>query len=150
EGLLQWRRLVVNVRLVEVDVVRLEAAERLLDRAKDVGPGEPLVGGAPFDPDLGGEDGLVALAACFVPVAEDGLGLAALVARRPARVDVRCVDQVEARIDAGVEQAERGRLVGGPAENVAAEGQRPDLYPRVSELARCHVPSPPGARAGFA
>ena len=44
----------------------------------------------------------------------------------PARVDVGGVDEVEAGVDEGVEQRERGRLVGRPAEHVAAEAERRD------------------------
>ena len=76
------------------------------------------------------------LPVCLQPLADDRLGLAALVARDPARVDVGRVDQVEAGLDEGVEQLERGRLVGGPAEDVAAEGERPDLGAGLAEMAR--------------
>src|SRR4051812_29585866 len=57
-------------------------------------------------------------------MADDGLRLAARMARHPARVDVRGVDEVEAEVHEAVEDREGGFLVGGPAEDIAAEAER--------------------------
>jgi transposase len=78
-------------------------------------------------------------AARVQPLADNGLGLAALVARGPARVHVGGIDAVEARADEGVEQLERGALVGCPAEYVTAEDQRRDLQSGFSEGTLLHV-----------
>ena len=78
------------------------------------------------------------------PVADDRLGFAALVARHPARIDVRGVDEVEARLDEGVEQLEGRRLVGGPAEHIAAKSEWRDIQSRFPELAFDHTNLPSG------
>ena len=69
------------------------------------------------------------------PGAQHGLRLAALVAGRPARVDVGGVDEVAAGLDVGVEHRLRRLLVRRPAERVAAETERGDLQPGATE--RC-------------
>src|SRR5205823_14941319 len=86
----------------------------------------------------GGEDDAVALAALAEPLAEDGLRLAAGVARHPARVHVSGVDEVHAGVDPGVEQAERHRLVDRPAKDVAAEADARYLESRAAERASVH------------
>jgi hypothetical protein len=76
--------------------------------------------------DLGDDDDLVPVLAALHPLADDRLGLAALVARHPARIGVGRVDGVQPGRDETVEQLERGLLVGGPAKDVAAQNQRRD------------------------
>src|SRR5205085_10457002 len=88
--------------------------------------------------DLGGDDHLVAAAALPDPAADHGLRFAARVPGRPPRIHVRRVDEVEARVDPRIEQRERGALVGGPAEHVAAEAKRRDLEGRAAQLAVFH------------
>src|SRR3546814_13434898 len=61
------------------------------------------------------------------PAADDGLGLAAAVARHPGGVRIGGIDGIEAVFDEGVEDVEAGGLVQGPAEDVAAQDQRGDL-----------------------
>ncbi|KAG1274334.1 hypothetical protein G6F64_015154 [Rhizopus arrhizus] len=70
---------------------------------------------------------LVALAAAGKPFADQRFGFAALVARDPARIDVGGVDEIQARVDQGVQQRVRAGFVDGPAEDVAAEGEWGDL-----------------------
>jgi hypothetical protein len=60
------------------------------------------------------------------PFADDRLGIAALVAGNPGGIDVGGIDRIEARIEEGVENPEGGLLVGGPAEDIAAENDRRD------------------------
>jgi hypothetical protein len=69
------------------------------------------------------------------------------VARDPHGVAVRGVDEVSAPVDVGVERRERGAVVGGPAEDVAAQAQRVYVETGVGELrdalrlaARCQAP----------
>ena len=54
----------------------------------------------------------------------------------PGRVGVGGVDEVAARGGVRVEHGEGLRLVGGPAEDVAAEGEREDLEVGRAELAK--------------
>src|SRR3546814_3153096 len=61
------------------------------------------------------------------PAADDGLGLAAAVARHPGGVRIGGIDGIEAVLDEGVEDVEAGGLVQGPAEDVAAQDQRGDI-----------------------
>ena len=78
------------------------------------------------------------LALALSQLADDRLRLAAGVARHPARVHVGGVDEVEAGVDERVEQRKRGGLVGGPAEHVAAEGERRDLEAGSAERTKAH------------
>src|ERR1019366_10734431 len=88
--------------------------------------------------ELGGDDHLVAVTARLHPGADYRLGLTARVAGNPAGIDVRRVDTVETGADEGVQDGEGGRLVGRPAEHVAAEDQRRDLEARAAQLAHFH------------
>jgi hypothetical protein len=45
------------------------------------------------------------------PAADDGFGLAALIAFLPGGIDVGRVDESQFRLETAVEEAERGRLV---------------------------------------
>jgi len=83
--------------------------------------------------DLRRDDDGVALAALLQPLADHGLGLAPRVALRPDRIDVRGVDEIETRVGERVEQRERRRFVGRPAEDVAAERERRDRQTGTTE-----------------
>ena len=125
---------VVDVGVVEVDAVGAEARERGLGGACGSSPAR-----GPSRP--GSLPTFVAttissrLPRARHPVADDRLGLAAAVARRPGRVGVGRVDEVAAGRGVGVEHGERLRLVDRPAEDVAAEAEREDRRVRVAE--RC-------------
>src|SRR5215471_14717435 len=131
------------MRLVDIDVVGLEALEGLLDPGEDVALFEPLADARHLQANLGGEHELVATAARLQPCADDGLGLATLVARHPLGIDVGGIDGVEARANEAVEQAEGHRLVRGPTEHVAAEHERRNRDLRPAELALLHGIHPP-------
>ena len=83
--------------------------------------------------DLGGHDHAVAVAAGGHPAADDRLRLAAGVARRPSASSVGGVDEVAARRRVRVEDGEGLRLVGSPAEDVAAQAEREDVEVGVCE-----------------
>src|SRR5690606_21363950 len=122
ERLLDGRRGIVRVGLVEVDAVGLQPPQRGLDVLLGLRAADAFLafhGHA----DLGRDEHAVALAAAPQPLADDRLRLAALVPGNPGRVRVRGVDEVEAQVDEAVEDREGGGLVGGPAENVATEGE---------------------------
>ena len=124
----------VEVRVVEVDVVGAQAAQGRVGGGLDVDAGQPRVLGVLAD--LGGDHDVGAVAARLDPLADDGLGLAALVARDPRRVRVGRVEEVAAGGRVRVEHGEGLRLVGGPAEDVAAEGEREDLEVGRAKLAK--------------
>ena len=81
--------------------------------------------------DLGGDHDIVAVAPGRVPVADDRLALAPGVARHPVRVAVCRVDEVASAGNKPVEHVERGRLIGRPPENIAAENERENLQVRI-------------------
>ncbi|MNP20388.1 hypothetical protein D3C76_1129580 [compost metagenome] len=123
------------MRLVEVDVVGLQTAQRGFHGLFDVDGGEALVAVAHVHADLGGDDHLVALAGSLQPVADDGFRFAACMRGQPAGVDVCCVDAVQAGVQQRIQQAERGRFVGRPAEYIAAEYQGRNLQARLAKFA---------------
>ncbi len=96
---------VIGVRLVQVDMVGLQALERILDGALYVSGREALFVRRHLHAHLGGDDNLVALAAFLQPFADEGFRFAALVAGDPARIHVGRVDEIEAFVHETVEQA---------------------------------------------
>jgi hypothetical protein len=138
QRLLDRRIRIVAVRLVEVDIVGAEPAQRLVGCAQDVGFAETLLARRHLRADLGGNDHVGSLAAPLQPVADDGLRFPAMMARRPFGIDVGGVDEIEARVDEAVEQPEAHLLVRRPAEHVAAEAERRDEQFRFSESALLH------------
>ena len=106
------------VDLVEVDPVRAEPAQRVLDRAHDPAARAALPVGvvAHRAVELGGQDDVVA--AALQRLADDLLGL-------PAGVDVGGVDEVDAGVERGVDDADRLVVV-----RVApgAEHHRPEAH----------------------
>ena len=127
------------MRLVEVDAVGLQPAQRGLRSALHV----ILARAAAFAhvlAELGGDHDLVALAARFQPFADNGFQFAADMPRRPARIAVGGVDGVEAGIDKGVEDGERGLGVDVPAEHIAAQHQRRNADVGLAEGAECAMP----------
>ena len=114
------------VHLVEVDVVDLQAAQRVLDLADDpAARAARLVGVLVVHVavELGGQEDVVAAAlAGLQRLADDLLGLA-------AGVDVGGVDDVDAGVEGAVDDRDRLVVVGvAPrAEHHRAEGQRADL-----------------------
>jgi hypothetical protein len=59
----------------------------------------------------------------------------------PARISVGGIDGVEAGIDEGVEQRERGRLIDVLAEHIAAQHQGCDGDVGAAESAEVHPPT---------
>src|SRR5262245_52798016 len=124
--------------LIVTDVVGLQAFERVLDGAFDPGARQALAAARHLDTHLGHDHKVVAPAALAEPTSNDGLGFAALMSRHPARIDVSGVDRRQTRVDHHVEDPETGRLVGGPAEHVAAEDEWRDVKRRRAEAALLH------------
>src|SRR5579872_4084465 len=112
------------MREIEVDRLDAEPLQRRVARLFDIGRRETLLAGPHGRTDLGDDDDAVARAARLYPFADDRLGFAALVARRPGRIDVGRIDRVEAGFDEAIQQLEGPRLVRRPAEYIAAKDQR--------------------------
>ncbi len=133
ERLLPGRRRVGPVDLVEVDDVRLQPTQAVLDLLLDrLARQTALVGTRPHRaPDLGREHRLLA------PPLE---GLADDLLRLALRVDVGRVDEVDAGVERAVDDAD-ALLVAGVAplaEHHRAETQRRDLETGVAEVAVVH------------
>ncbi len=104
-GFFRRRDLIIEMGLVEIDIVGLQAPKRRLAFAQDVFFPEAAAF-AHVLADLGGDQHFVALAALLQPVADDCFGLAARMARHPARIAVGCVDGVEACVGEGIKNLE--------------------------------------------
>src|SRR5438552_4698070 len=139
QRLVEWRVLVIPVRLVEVDTVDLQTTERRLDRLQDVITAQDLVSMPHVGAHFGRDDDVVVPSSLCDPASDDRFRFATLVSSDPPRIGVRRVDQVEAGADEGVEQPERHRLVRRPAEHIAAQGERRDLESGITELASIHA-----------
>src|SRR4051812_1717834 len=120
--------------LVEVDVVGVQAPQRVLDGLHDPAARAALVVDlvAHLAVELRGEDDVVA--AAFEGLADDLLVLA-------LRIDVGRVDEVDARVERGVDDPDRLVVVGltPGAEHHRAEAQGADLYAGAAERAELHA-----------
>ncbi len=139
EGLVEVGARFGAVDLVEVDPVGPQPAQAVLDLEGDPPPGvAAVVGPVTHHPvELRREHHLVAAATGEGP-ADDLLGLA-------LRVDVRGVDDVDARVERAVNDRDALVMVGiAPgAEHHGPECQRTDLDSGASERAKRHVPHSP-------
>ena len=63
----------------------------------------------------------------FEPVADDGFGDAARVARRPARVDIGSIQKVDPGLYRCVEDIERSLLIGSPTKLHRPQAQLGDF-----------------------
>jgi len=135
----EWRVPVRGMRLVEIDVVGIQAAQAVLDGAHDVLAAEALaVRPVPHArAHLGRDHDLVARPGAQPP-ADDALGDAAGIAGCPPAVDVRRVDEVDAGLPGAVEHTEGLLLGGSPAKRHRAQAQLADLQPGASQLTIFH------------
>jgi len=140
QRLLERGLAIVPVRLVEIDVVRLQPAQRVLDTVHDVLARKPRVvrSRSHRSHHLGGDERGVTILARGQPLPEHDLGLAAGIAGGPARIDVGGVDEVAAGLEVGVEDRLRGFLVRRPSEGIAAEAESGHSKAGTTELAHEH------------
>src|SRR5450830_1690200 len=61
-----------------------------------------------------------------------------MMARRPLRIYIGGIDQVEAGVDKSVQQSKRCRFIGGPAEYIATQRQRRYLQFRSTQSELVH------------
>src|SRR5207342_3462654 len=93
-GFFRRRDFVVEMRLIEIDAVGLQAAQRGLTLTQDV----IFFQAAAFAhvlADLGGDQHTVAFAAAFDPITDDSFRLAARITRYPACITVGGVDGIK-------------------------------------------------------
>src|SRR6516162_9515536 len=117
------------MRLVEIDVMSLEAPERALDRCQNMSLRKALLT-AHLHTHLGRNDDACAISAAFHPVSDYGFGFATLMPWDPCRIYVGGIDEIKSRPNKGVEQLNRSFLVDRPAEDVPAEAKWVDFQAR--------------------
>ncbi len=119
------------VDLVEVDVVGAEPAQRRVAGAQDVQARVALIVGTEAGPpvDLGAEDHLVAAAGQGLP--DDALRIARVV-------DVGGIDEVDARVQRGVDDPDRVGLGRASAEIHRAEAQRRHAHAGPAQQSMVH------------
>lgn len=126
QGFVEGRQRVEVVGLIEVDVIRTEAAQAILAGFDDVAAGESGFVGARLEAveDLGGQDDL--LAAGAQRLAENLLGLA-------DRIDIGGVEKIDAAVDADFDEAARLldlHVAHRGKASFAAEGHRAETQDR--------------------
>src|SRR5262249_50087769 len=127
EGLVDRRRQVVAVQLVEVDVIGPQPPQRRLDRGQDVLAGVALVErrGTGGREALGGDEERVPLAA--QPAPEDLLGAPAGGQVPAERIRVGAVEEIDPALGGPVENGNGGGLVALEPERHRAQAQSRDL-----------------------
>lgn len=124
-GLLQGRRGIVEMRVVQVDPVGSQTQQRLVGRRGNRGGGEALVLGVLAH--LRGDEHTVASPGCRQPAAEDDLRFAAGMAGRPGGVHVGGVDEGSSGVHEGVEHGPAVVLGTRPSEGVASEDEGEEI-----------------------
>ncbi|MPM95766.1 hypothetical protein SDC9_142921 [bioreactor metagenome] len=125
QHILERNARVVIVRLVQIDVIRLQALERRIHRLLDVFRVQAHLAIAHVLAHLGGQHQLAAPCGRLPqPFADDGLGLATHMPRCPTRIHIRRVHKVHARIQPRIKQRKARRLIHRPAKHIAAKTQR--------------------------
>lgn len=117
KGFLQWRVAIVAVRVVEVDRVHAETPEAFVAFRDDLVRPESGLGTRVAEPDFGGEEQTLAVAALADPAADERLTVPRLAALVPRRVNVRGVEEPSSGLPVSVHDLDR-RVVGVPAPRV--------------------------------
>src|SRR5262245_37314035 len=105
------------MRLEEIDAIGIEPAQRTFDG----GPDTLARKNGAF---RGNQDLLPLSGILLEPAADQGFRFAALVAWNPPRVSLGGIHERKAGIDERIQKHVRHRLVDGPAEDTAAQGNR--------------------------
>src|SRR5712671_487425 len=124
QGLIQRGVGVVTMRLIKIDVARLQPSQRIFRRAQNVSLGKTFPMRSHLEPNFGGDDDLVASVTLLEPFADDRFRFTTTIARRESGINVSSVDQIKSGGDERIEQSEGRSLVHRPAEDVPAERQR--------------------------
>ena len=130
-GLVQRRRMVFLMQIIDVDIVGAEPLQAFVGRLQHPAPRQPAAVGivAHGVGELGGEHPVVP--AVGNRAADHLLGIAAIIG-------VRGVDEIDAGLARLRDDPRRGRLVGRPAEHHGAQADRRDLQAAAAELTVLH------------
>src|SRR5579875_3958757 len=112
----------------------------MLDFLHDPGFGKPSFARAHFCAHLRGDDDFIAAAVLLEPFADDRFRFAAGMAGNPYGINVGGIDCREACIEKPIQKSERSGFISRPAENIAAENKRRNLYAGTAKLALLHAP----------
>src|SRR6476660_5676285 len=115
---------IVTMRLIKIDVVRLQPSQRIFRRAQNVSLGKTFPVRSHLQPNFGGDDDLIASATLLEPLADDSFRFTTMIARRESGINVSSVDEIESGGNESIEQSEGRSLVHRPAEHVPAERER--------------------------
>ena len=117
------------MRLIKIDVVRLQPPQRIFDRAQNISLRQAFHLRPHLQPNFCGNDDFVASATLLEPLADDSFRFTTTIARRESGISVSSVDQIKSGGDESIEQPEGCSLIHRPAEDVPAERQRRYLQP---------------------
>src|SRR5207247_2071357 len=117
---IQRRVRVVPMRLIEIDVVRLQPPQRIFRRAQNVSLRQTFPVRAHLQPNSCGDDDLAASATLLESLADDRFRFTTTIARRESGINVSSVDQIKSGGDESIEQSKRRSLIRRPAENISA------------------------------
>src|ERR1700740_3617085 len=107
QGLLLRRIRIIGVRLVEIDVVSLQALQGVLSGAQDVGSGEPFGPIPHLHADFCSNDDVFSISISLDPVAENRLRFSAHMAGHPFGIDIGGVNRTETGRRKGIQQLTR-------------------------------------------
>src|SRR5262249_17767616 len=111
------------MRLIKIDVSRLQSFQRIFRRAKNISLRQAFRLRTHLRPDLCSDDDLVASATLLEPFADDHFRFATTIARRKLGIDVSRVDQVKSGGYESIKQPEGRSLIRRPTKDVSAERQ---------------------------
>ena len=120
---------IVTVRLIKIDVIRLQPPQRIFDRAQNISFRQAFHVRSHLQPNFCGNDDFIASATLLEPLADDSFRFPAVIARRESGISVSSVDEIKSGGDESIEQSEGCSLIHRPAEDVPAERQRRYLEP---------------------
>ena len=130
-GLLQRRRMILLVQIVDVDEIGAEPLQAFLGGLQHPAPRQPAAIGIVAD--LVGE---FCRKDPALPVV--GNGATDHLFRFPAIIGIRSIDEVDSGLARFDDDPRRGRLVGGAAEHHGAEADRRDFQAAAAECAVVH------------
>src|SRR5204862_6924911 len=120
---------IVAMRLIKIDVVRLQPPPRIFNRAQNISLRQAFHVRTHLQPDFCGNEDFVASDALLEPLADINFRFTTTIARRESGITVSSVDQIKSGGDESIEQSEGRSLIHRPAEDVPAECQRRYLQP---------------------
>src|ERR1044072_1547025 len=126
------------MRLIKIDVVRLQPLQRISCSAQYIRLRQTLRARPHLETNLGGDDDPVASATLLEPGADDGFRFTATIARRESGVNISGVDEIKSSGDESIKQSEGRSLIRRPSKDVSTKRQRRDLQSRITQIAPFH------------